>query len=276
MSYTRKTQRLVSFIAAAAIVASAPTLAMARSNQASKKKSAAPTEAEAPPAADAATAPAPAPAPPTPGTEAPGPKPLDQAGARTGSLTVKGDKMEIVFNGHSVGAAPVTIGGIPRGDYIVEGTMPDGRKVTRPVTIEDNREFEVDLGMFLAAQATAEQPGDNDHPRLRKASKILLGASAGALVVGLVFGALELKTHGEYESAPANQATLDSLSRTGKREALIANLGFAACGATLLAAGLTALPIILGSEHPAASPPPVAVTATASGNSAMAGISMRF
>src|SRR5262249_20054341 len=149
---------------------------------------------------------------------------------------------------------PVTIGSIPPGDYVVEGTLPDGRKVSRPVTIDQNGEAELDLGAFIVTEgqaAQATQAAENEHPRLKMASKILLGVSAAALVTGLVSGALELKTHGEYESAPADQATLDSLSRAGKRDAMMANISFAACGATLVAAGLTALPIFLGSEHPA-------------------------
>jgi len=251
---------------------------MARSKHSSKKSPAAEAEPAPEPAPDT-TAPPAVPAPTAPGTEGSGQKQFGEAGAGTCTLTVKGDNMQIVFDGRPFGVAPVTIANIPKGDYVVEGTLPDGRQISRPVTVDDTPEATIDLGTFLAADAAAAQTAqaaDNAHPRLRRASKILLGVGAGALVVGLVFGALELRTHGQYESAPADQATLDSLARTGQREAIIANVSFAACGATLLAAGLTALPIFLGSEHPASAPPPVAVTATASASSAMAGISMRF
>jgi hypothetical protein len=277
MSQSRRTPLYVSLLVAAAVVAGSPSRALAKSKHSAKKNRAEPA-AEAVPAPDP-MAPAAVPAPPAPGTDASGQQQFGQAGAGTGTLTIKGDKMQVVFDGRPFGLAPVTIASIPRGDYVVEGTLPDGRQISRPVTIDENAEATIDLGMFLASEATvaqAAQAADNTHPRLRRASKILLGVSAGALAVGLVFGALELKTHGEYESAPADQATLDSLARTGKREALVANVSFAACGMSLLAAGLTVLPIFLGSEHPTSAPPAVAVTATASAGSAMAGISMRF
>jgi hypothetical protein len=256
----RQIRPCVSLLVVASIVAGAPSLALARS-----KKKAAP---EPEPAAAAPAEPSPPPA-----AEPPPPAPV------TATVTVKGDKMQITFDGRPFGAAPVTIGGIPKGDYVVEGTLPDGRVITRPITVDDSGDVTVDLGADLVTEATAvaaAQAAGDRHPRLRKASKILVGVSAGALVVGLVFGAMELKTHGDYESAPADQATLDSLARTGKREAMIANISFATCGAALLAAGLTALPIFMGSEATPATPPPVTVTATASANGAMAGLSMRF
>jgi hypothetical protein len=253
-------RQLLGLLVAASIVAGAPSLALARS----KKKAAAEPAPEPEPAVAA-------PAEPAPAAEPPPPPPV------TATITVKGDNMQITFDGRPYGVAPVTIGGIPKGDYVVEGTLPDGRVFSRPITVDDSGDVTVDLGAAVAteaaATASAQAAGDR-HPRLRKASKILLGVSAGALAVGLVFGALELKTHGDYESAPADKATLDSLARTGKSEAMVANISFAACGAALLAAGLTALPIFMGSES--STPPPVAVTATASAGSAMAGLSMRF
>ena len=39
-----------------------------------------------------------------------------------------------------------------------------------------------------------------------KASKILLGVSAGAMAVGLAFGLLELKAHSDYEGRPQQPA----------------------------------------------------------------------
>jgi hypothetical protein len=259
--FNRQIRQVLSLLVAASIVAGAPSLALARS-----KKKAAPEPEPEPAAAPAEPTPAPA-------AEPPPPPPV------TATITVKGDNMQITFDGRPYGVAPVTIGSIPKGDYVVEGTLPDGRVFSRPITIDDSGDVTVDLGAAVATEAAAAaavQSAGNRHPRLRMASKILVGVSAGAMVVGVVFGALSIKTHGDYESAPADQATLDSLARTGKREAMIANISFATCGAALLAAGLTALPIFMGSEGAPATPPPVAVTASASANSAMAGISLRF
>jgi hypothetical protein len=135
----------------------------------------------------------------------------------------------------------------------------------------------VDLGAGIIGAQTARAAAaeDDSHPRLRRASHILLGVSAAALAVGLTFGVLELKAHSDYESAPADQAKLDSLAATGHRDALVANIGFAVCGAGLVAAGLAALPSFLHSEHPTATPTTAAFTAPTRGG-AVAGMSFRF
>jgi hypothetical protein len=196
-----------------------------------------------------------------------------------GTVVIKGDKLDISFDGRPFGAAPVTIYNVPHGDYVVEGTAPDGRQVSRPVSIEAGAEATVDLGAgIIGSEPAGGAPvQDGGHPRLQKASHILLGVSAAALGVGLVFGVLELKAHSDYESAPANQANLDSLAASGRRDALIANIGFAVCGASLVAAGLTALPTFWKSEHPPAeSTTTVAVTAAPTRGGVQAGVTLRF
>ena len=143
--------------------------------------------------------------------------------------------------------------------------------------VDENAEAPVDLGAGIIGTEPAggAAPQDDGHPRLQKASRILLGVSAGALAVGLVFGVLELKAHSDYESAPANQAQLDSLAASGHRDALVANISFALCGAALVAAGITALPTFLKSEHPpAATTTAFAVTPARGG--AQAGFALRF
>jgi hypothetical protein len=196
----------------------------------------------------------------------------------TGSVTVKGDNMHVAFDGRPIGTTPLTITDIPKGDYVVEGTGEDGKQVSRPITIDEGAEASIDLGAGVISTAPPGAPVvDDGHPRLLKASKVMLGVSAAALVVGAVFGVLELKQHSDYESAPGNQAALDAMARTGQRDAMIANFSFAACGASLIAAGALALPSYLHKEQPAEPTTTAFISAGATTRGmALAGFSMRF
>jgi hypothetical protein len=225
------------------------------------------------------TAPPPVAAPPLPTAPvvAPTKVAFGPAAAGTGSVTITGDNMQVSFDGRPMGATPLTITDIPKGDYVVEATGADGKQVSRPVTIDEGAEAAVDLGAGTIRVATPVPVVDEGHPRLLMASKVMLGVGAAALVVGAVFGVLELKQHSDYESAPGVQTTLDQMARTGQRDALIANVSFAACGVSLLAAGALALPTFLHSDHPAAEPTTMAfVSAGGARATTMAGFSMRF
>jgi hypothetical protein len=186
--------------------------------------------------------------------------------------------MQVSFDGRPIGVAPLTITDIPKGDYIVEGTAADGKQVSRPVTIDEGTEATVDLGAGTIATATPEVPvTDEGHPRLLMTAKVMLGVSAAALVVGAVFGVLELKQHSDYESAAMpTQAKLDDMARAGQRDALIANVGFVTCGVTLIAAGALALPSFLRSEHPEQPTTTAFISTGGARGGAMAGLSMRF
>jgi hypothetical protein len=201
------------------------------------------------------------------------------AAAGTGTVTVKGDNIQVSFDGRTFGVTPLSITDIPKGDYVVEGTGPDGKQVSRPVTVEEGAEAMVDLGAgkIGAAEAAAAAAADQGHPRLVMASKVMLGVGAAAFVVGAVFGVLELKQHSDYESAPANQAMLDSMAHSGHLDAMIANASFVTCGASLLAAGALALPTLLKSEHAPAEPTTTAfISAGGARGATMAGFAMRF
>ena len=225
------------------------------------------------------TAPPPVVAPPIPtaSVESPTKVSFGPAAAGTGSVTVNGDNMQVSFDGRPMGTTPLTITDIPKGDYVVDGTGAEGKQVSRPVTIDEGAEASVDL---RAGVITTDAPGapapDEGHPRLLMASKVMLGVSAAALLVGAVFGVLELKQHSDYESAPGNQATLDAMARTGQRDAVIANFSFVACGASLIAAGALALPSFLHKEQPAEPTTTAFISAGGTRGTAMAGFSMRF
>jgi hypothetical protein len=166
---------------------------------------------------------------------------------------------------------------VPKGDYVVEATAPDGTQISRPVTVDENGQATVDLGAGMIGSAPdATRLAEARSGRLPLASKILLGVSGAALGVGLVYGGLQWKTHHDYEAAPADQAMLDALSRTGHREATVANVAFIACGATLLAAGVIALPSLFKADRLAADAQSVTVTASVARGGATAGVSLRF
>ena len=288
--------QFVGILIATAFAAAAPRVAWGKGKH-HAKQAAAEEAAPAPDAADADAATAPPPADPTSAAapEAPAPTvpvtalpavPTRDASGRfqygppvpgMGTVTITGDKIRVSFDGRTFGDAPLTICNVPKGDYVVEGTAPDGTQINRPVTIDENGQATVDLGagMTLAAVAAARQ-AEARSGRFPLASKIFLGVSGAALGAAVVFGALEWKAHHDYEGSAADQSTLDALSRAGHRDAMIANVGFITCNASLLASGLIALPGLLKGEHPAPEAASVTVAASATSRSAMAGVSLRF
>jgi hypothetical protein len=229
-----------------------------------------------PPPAPTPTAPV-APPPVTPMVDASGRLLYGPPSPGMGSVTVKGDKVQVTFDGRSFGTAPLIIYNVPKGDYVVEGIGPSGTEISRPVSVEENGQATVDLGALQAlSAANAARLVEGSSGRLPLASKILLGVGGAGLAVGIVFGVLEWKAHRDYESAPADQGTLDGLAHTGLRDAMVANVGFIACGASLLASGLIALPSLIKGETPARDAGSVTVTASAAPGAAMAGVSLRF
>jgi hypothetical protein len=189
------------------------------------------------------------------------------------------DNVHVLFEGRDFGIAPLTIYSIPKGDYVVEGIYPDGKHVSRPVTVDENAEATVDLGMGMIGALSPVPNGQfSSDGSLRRAriSKILLGVSGGMLAVGLIFGILEINDHGNYEGAPSNQSTLDALARSGQRDAMIANIGFVACGASLIGAGIVALPLFLKRESPPSTTTAFSITPGPLRGSGMANLLMRF
>jgi hypothetical protein len=258
------------------LIVAAPSIAFGKSKH---RKEEASTEAAppAPPspepvaAAPEPAAPAVAPAPPA----AVDPFSFGPPGPGTGSVTIKGDNIQVTFDGRSFGASPVTIHDVPKGDYIVEGNAPDGRYVSRPVTVEENSAATVDLQAALPPVADHTTSDRANAPfRLPLASKILLGVGVGALTVGAVYGVLEMKAHSDYESA-TTQSALDAAGRAGQRDALLANAGFLTSAASVVAAGLVALPAFLRSEHPTSVPSAVVLT-NGTQVVALAGVSVVF
>jgi len=95
-----------------------------------------------------------------------------------GRVTVKsktGDKIQVYLEGRYFGDAPITIYSVPKGDYIVEGTIvSSGKQVSSPVSVMENEEATVELGAAKSAEpaATATSSGGafsgaiSPHPQL--------------------------------------------------------------------------------------------------------------
>ena len=50
------------------------------------------------------------------------------------------EKVKVFLEGRLFGTAPVTIYSVPKGDYIVEAAYPNGKQVSKPVTVAENEE----------------------------------------------------------------------------------------------------------------------------------------
>jgi hypothetical protein len=167
-------------------------------------------------------------------------------------------KIKVFLEGRFFGTAPVTIFSVPKGDYILEATYPDGKQDSKPVSVSENEETAVQLGpKAAAAPGSAPFSTGEMTPNRSLWMKGLLIGSAAALVFGVTFGILEIKAENDYQStSPNDQTRLDSLQTTGQRDATLADVGYVVAAVAAIGAGICALPLILGpstgsSEKPA-------------------------
>ena len=244
-------------------------------------------EEAAPPAAEAAEA---APVdpklvPPTPDTFGRvhfGPS----SGADLGRVSVKApssDNVRIFLEGRFFGTAPLTIYSVPKGDYIIEGTYPDGKTVSKAISVLENDEAVADLTGAHAALEPANAgmfaSKDMSESRLTAMKAFAIGGAA-ALVVGVTFGILEMMKENDYKNAPADQAKLDSISSTGKNYALIANIGYALTFVGAVGAAVCAYPLFV--KPNAEKPKTVAMTSqpvfvvVPTGSGATGSMALRF
>jgi hypothetical protein len=155
-------------------------------------------------------------------------------------------KIKIFLEGRYFGTAPLTIYSVPKGDYIVEAVYPNGKQVSRPVTVNENQESEFDMG---GAQATRRDSGPGMFDAEMTPSRMLwtkVGLiTAGVGVVAAVsFGILVLKTEGDYEKATA-QSERDDLQSKGDQYALLTNIGIAVTAVGLVTAAIAGYPLVL-------------------------------
>jgi hypothetical protein len=197
-------------------------------------------------------------------------------------------KVKVFLEGRLFGTAPVTIYSVPKGDYIVEAVYPDGKSAgSKPVTVSENEESVVDLGAPAAKNAGGGDNGSvfggGEMTPFRKNLMygFLIGAAAG-IALGTTFGILDLQAENDYQhTSPSDQATLDSISQRGQRDANIADVGWVVAAVGLVGAGVCAIPLIFGGSSEKAATPsgtPAAMLLTPVAGPHMTGgaFSMRF
>jgi hypothetical protein len=172
-----------------------------------------------------------------------------------GRVTVKSkssDKVQVYLEGRYFGDAPITIYSVPKGDYIVEGTIVGtGKQVSSPVSVSENEEATVELGGGKIETPAASSGGSgflsgDISPRRLLLTKIFIAAAGVGLVGAVAFGILEKSAENDYEkTAPGNQAALDSLTATGKRDATLCDVGLLLMGAGVGGAIIAGYPMFL-------------------------------
>jgi len=207
-----------------------------------------------------------------------------------GRVTVKaknGDKIQVYLEGRYFGDAPITIYSVPKGDYIVEGTIVgSGKQVSSPVSVSENEEATVELGGAKAdapvADANAGATGggwSSLSPTRQKLVYAGLAASAVGLIGTALFAVLENSAENDYEAAaPGNQANLDSISARGKRDATLTDVGLVVLAAGIGTTVIAGYPIFFHSSEkaPEAAPTTAFLTPVLGRSTAGAAFSMRF
>jgi PEGA domain len=207
-----------------------------------------------------------------------------------GRVTVKasnGDKIQVYLEGRYFGDTPVTIYSVPKGDYIVEGTIiSSGKQLSRPVSVSENEEATVELGggkIETPPDATAPSGGllsGEISPQRKRIAEICAVAGVVTLIAGVTFAILEHGAESDYEMAPAgNQQNLDSISSRGNRDALLANLSFVVMGAAVVGTVVAGYPMFThhAAEKPPEAPPTAFLVAPVVGHGTAGGaLSFRF
>jgi hypothetical protein len=165
-------------------------------------------------------------------------------------------KVKVFLEGRLFGVAPVTIYSVPKGDYIVEALYPDGKQVSKPVTVSENEETTVDLNAKVVKAAeepgTSSGGGEMTPGRRQLMWGFIIGAGVG-LVVGTTFGILELKAESDYQNTPSNdQAQLDSIQTRGQHYADIADVGWVLTAVGAAGAAICAIPLLFGPSEKSA------------------------
>ena len=173
------------------------------------------------------------------------------------------DKVKVFLEGRLFGTAPLTIYSVPKGDYIVEAQYPNGKEVSKPVTVSENEETAVDLGGAKTAKAdggggdSGSVFGSGEMTPGRK--NLMYGFLAGAVVgiaVGTTFGILDIQAENDYKNTPTDTRrswTPSSSADSGTPE--IADVGWVLTAVGLVGAGICALPLILGGSEKAPAAP---------------------
>lgn len=174
-------------------------------------------------------------------------------GEGLGRVTVNApaaDKVKVFLEGRLFGNAPITVYSVPKGDYIIEALYPNGKQVSKPVTVSENEETTIDLSGPKAASGdsgTGVFNGSEMTPGRKTLMWSFIVAGGVGVVLGATFGILELQAENDYQHTPANQqAQLDSIQQRGQRDALIADVGWVLAAVGAVGAAVSAWPLIFG------------------------------
>ncbi|HEX4403765.1 MAG TPA: hypothetical protein VH560_02985 [Polyangia bacterium] len=271
--------RLLAAVSALALVAAAPTAAHAKSKKLKMDPSV--------PTAPEPTGPVP------PEADANGHVNYGNPQADgIGRVTVKsksGDKVQVYLEGRYFGDAPITIYSVPKGDYIVEGTIvSSGKQVSSPVSVSENEEATVELGGGKIETPVAATEGSGGgafsgqiSPNRLLATKIFIGVAAVGLVGGVVFGILEKGAESDYEKSSPASSDLQNIRNRGNTDALLCDVGFGLLGVGIIGAVISGYPMVVkgnAEKAPDAAPPaPTAFLAPIVGHGTTGGaLSFRF
>lgn len=171
-----------------------------------------------------------------------------------GKITVQAppkEKVKVYLEGRYFGIAPRTINKIPPGDYIVEVVFPNGKSLSKPVSVAGEEEATVTVGAADALPTAPVEKGmDTDKAQRRWGLAKMVGAGAiGAVVVGLGLGVWEYtvqKDHNNLVNQPydttnpaavaARVSQVRSLENKGDKLATAANIMYVVGGVALVTA----------------------------------------
>jgi hypothetical protein len=208
-----------------------------------------------------------------------------------GRVTVKsktGDKIQVYLEGRYFGDTPITIYSVPKGDYIVEGTIVGSAKqVTSPVSVSENEEASIELGggkpdavAATSGSSSGGMFGGEISPKRLLITKVCIGAAAVGLVSAVAFAVLENSAENDYEKAPpGNQANLDSIRSRGQRYATLTDVGLFLMGAGVVGAVIAGYPLVTHPTTAEKAPdatPAAMLTPVVGPNTAGASFLMRF
>jgi hypothetical protein len=212
-----------------------------------------------------------------------------------GRVSVKsktGDKVQVYLEGRYFGDAPITIYSVPKGDYIVEGTIVStGKQVSSPVSVTENEEASVELGSGKIETPAVAASGSNGgvfsgeiSPRRLLLTKIFIGAAAAGVIGTVAFAILEHSAENDYEAAaPGNQQNLDNITARGNRYATLTNVSLFVLGAGVVGAVVAGYPMVFHSNAEknngnadVTSTPQALLTPVVTPGGAGAAFSMRF
>jgi hypothetical protein len=195
-----------------------------------------------------------------------------------------GDKIQVYLEGRYFGDTPVTIYSVPKGDYIVEGTIPSsGKQIAKPVSVMENEEATVELGSAKPEATAAETSSGGDFwsgemtPKRKMATYISAGVAGLGIIGAVGFAIAESGAESDYEKAPAgNQANVDSIRERGQMYATLTNVSIGLAIAGLAGAAVFGYPMFIKPKAEKTTAPTAMMAPIVSPTMTGAGFHLRF